>query len=60
MSRKKKKEGTHLNVVLRQDIYDAFCEYAERKGQTKTTALERIIQRVIEADNNDETPNKTG
>lgn len=59
MSRKKK-EGTHLNVVLRQDIYDAFCAYAERKGQTKTTALERIIQKVIESDTDDDAPIKTG
>ena len=42
-----KKEGTHLNVILRQDIYDKFCKYAEEKGQTKTMALERIIESVI-------------
>ena len=43
---REKKQGTHLNVILRQDIYDWFCTYAEEKGQTKTMALERIIQRV--------------
>jgi hypothetical protein len=52
MSRKKK-NGTHLNVIIRQDIYDAFCEYAERKGQTKTMALERIIQKVLDNNNDD-------
>lgn len=57
MSRKKK-EGTHLNVVLRQDIYDAFCAYAERKGQTKTMALERIIQKVLGDGNEDEPQDK--
>ena len=49
-----KKEGTHLNVIIQQDIYDRFCEYAEEKGQTKTMALERIIQRVLD----DEDENK--
>ena len=53
MSRKKK-NGTHLNVIIRQDIYDAFCEYAERKGQTKTMALERIIQKVVQKKDIDE------
>ena len=42
---RQKKEGTHINLILRQDIYDWFCAYAEEKGQTKTMALERIIQR---------------
>ena len=50
MSRQKK-DGTHLNVIIRQDIYDAFCEYAERKGQTKTMALERIIEKVLKDTN---------
>lgn len=43
-----KKEGTHLNIILRQDIYDKFCLYAEDKGQTKTKAIERMIERVLE------------
>ena len=43
-----KKEGTHLNIILRQDIYDRFCAYAEEKGQTKTKAIERMIERILE------------
>ena len=43
-----RKEGTHINLIIRQDIYDRFCEYAEEKGQTKTMALERIMQRVLD------------
>ena len=43
-----KKEGTHINVIIRQDIYDRFCAYAEEKGQTKTMALERIIEKVLD------------
>ena len=42
-----KKEGTYLNVKLRQDIYDRFCQYAEEKGQTKTTAIERILEKAL-------------
>lgn len=43
-----KKEGTHINVIIRQDIYERFCEYAEEKGQTKTMAIERILERVLD------------
>lgn len=49
---RQKKEGTHLNVILRQDIYERFCEYAEEKGQTKTMALERILERVLAEEDN--------
>lgn len=42
-----KKEGTYLNVKIRQDIYDRFCAYAEEKGQTKTMALERILDKAL-------------
>lgn len=51
---REKKDGTYLNVKLRQDIYDRFCEYAEEKGQTKTMALERIIQRVLDEESEKE------
>ena len=49
-----KKEGTYLNVKLRQDIYDRFSEYADKKGQTKTTALERILERVLDEEEQSE------
>lgn len=45
---RQKKEGTYLNLKIRQDIYDRFCEYADEKGQTKTMALERIIQKMLD------------
>ena len=41
---RRKKEGTYINIKIRQDIYEQFCEYAERKGQTKTMAMERILE----------------
>ena len=47
MSREKK-EGTYINIRIRQDIYDRFCDYAEEMGQTKTTALERILEHFFE------------
>ena len=43
-----KKEGTHINLILRQDIYDRFVAYAERKGQTKTMAMERILEKALD------------
>ena len=45
---RQKKEGTYLNLKIRQDIYDRFCDYADEKGQTKTTALERILEKALD------------
>lgn len=42
-----RKEGTHINVIVKQDLYEKFCAYAEEKGQTKTMALERILEKAL-------------
>lgn len=47
---RRKKEGTYINIKIRQDIYEQFCEYAERKGQTKTMAMERILVKYLETE----------
>ena len=47
---RRKKEGTYINIKIRQDIYEQFCEYAERKGQTKTMAMERILEKYLETE----------
>lgn len=38
-----KKDGHYINLRIEQSIYDRFVEYADRKGQTLTKALEIII-----------------
>ena len=45
---RQKKEGTYINIRIKQDVYDQFCKYAEEKGQTKTMAMERILETFFE------------
>lgn len=53
-----RKEGTHINLILRQDIYDRFVAYAERKGQTKTMAMERILEKALDQEERKQKKNK--
>ena len=55
-----KKDAKVLNIKLDRAIYDRFESYADQLGQTKTTAIERILtkhldeyDRQIEMRNND-------
>jgi len=48
-----RKEGTHINVIIRQDLYEKFCAYAEEKGQTKTMALERLLEKALKEEKKD-------
>ena len=43
-----KKDYKNLNIKLQKDISDQLEEYCERLGQTKTTAIERILQKHLE------------
>ena len=45
---KPKKEGRFLNVKLENQIYDRFEEYIEEVGQSKTTAIERILKGFLD------------
>ena len=45
---KHKKEGRFLNVKLENRIYDRFEEYIEEVGQSKTTAIERILKSFLD------------
>lgn len=38
-----KKDSKPLNINLDSKIYTALEKYCEEKGQTKTTAIERIL-----------------
>lgn len=40
-----KKDGKHLNCYLDRELVKRLNAYAEEKGQTVTTALERILKK---------------
>lgn len=44
---RQKKDWKALNVKLDASLYDQFAAYCEDLGQTKTTALERILKSTI-------------
>ena len=44
--------GRHINYYIDRMIYERLEEYADEKGQTMTTALERILKQFF--DKNDE------
>ena len=48
-----RKEGTHINVIIKQDLYEKFCAYAEEKGQTKSMALERLLEKALKEEKKD-------
>ncbi|MDD7672568.1 MAG: hypothetical protein PT965_06650 [Clostridia bacterium] len=43
-----KKDGRHINYYIDRMIYERLEEYAEEKGQTMTTALERILKQFFD------------
>ena len=42
-----KKDGRYINLYIDQKIYEQFRAYAEEKGQTLTTAFERIVSEYL-------------
>ena len=44
-----KKDGRFINYFIDRDIYDRLKRYAEEKGQSMTTAIERILDRHLKA-----------
>ena len=42
-----KKDGRHINYYIDRMIYERLEEYADEKGQTMTTALERILKQFF-------------
>ena len=45
---RKKKDGRHINYYIDRMIYERLEEYADEKGQTMTTALERILKHFFD------------
>lgn len=39
----KKKDGVRVNFYMDRELSEKLDDYAEEMGQTKTTALERIL-----------------
>lgn len=39
----KKKDGVRVNFYMNRELSEKLDAYAEEMGQTKTTALERIL-----------------
>ena len=40
---RQKKDGRHINYYIDRKVYEELEAYAQEKGQTITTALERIL-----------------
>lgn len=43
-----KKDGQHMTLYLDRNIAEALRKYAEEKGQTITTATERILKAYLD------------
>ena len=41
---REKKDGRFINYYIKREVYEELKKYAEQKGQTMTTALERILE----------------
>ena len=53
-----KKDYKNLNIKLDRRISEQFEIYCDKMGQTKTTALERILHKFLEDHSEKETKNK--
>lgn len=42
-----KKESVALNIRLDKDVNDTLVKYCEETGQTKTTAIERMLNEAL-------------
>ena len=49
---REKKDGRFINYYIKREVYEALKKYAEEKGQTITTALERILEDYWQKENN--------
>lgn len=44
---KRKKDGRYISLYIDTTVADELEEYCEAMGQTKTTAIERILHKHI-------------
>ncbi len=45
---KPKKDGRYMNLYLDRNLSNRLSMYADEKGQTKTTAIERILKEHLD------------
>lgn len=43
-----KKDGQHINCYIDRTLCERLKSYADEKGQTMTTALERILKQYFD------------
>ena len=43
-----KKDGRHINYYIDRKVFEELEAYAQEKGQTMTTALERILSQFFD------------
>lgn len=55
---REKKDGKHISYYIDRTIYERLKIYAEDKGQTMTTAVERIIGEYLDAEDKKAQHNK--
>ena len=46
---RQKKDGRHINYYIDRQIFEELEAYAKEKGQTVTTALERILRQYFDS-----------
>ena len=44
---RQKKDGRHINYYIDRKVFEELESYAQEKGQTMTTALERILSQFL-------------
>ena len=49
-----KKDGRSVNFYLDRTIMDRVEDYAEENGQTLTKAVERLLEKALDEDKQDE------
>lgn len=47
-----KKDGKMLNLYIDKKVIDRLEKYAEEKGQTKTIAVERLLTKALDIEEN--------
>lgn len=45
-----KKDGRHINYYIDRTIYERVEQHANEKGQTMTTAIERLLEKALDAE----------
>ena len=53
-----KKDGRHINYYIDRKLYEELERHAQKKGQTVTTALERILTKYFEQEKQKEASHK--